>query len=114
MRVAVASKEGIGISEHFGHAKQFWIYDVEHGFCKLVEHRQVEHYCLGGTSNKSALHDILETIKDCEAVFVARIGEGPTQKLEAAGIVAVDEFAYESINSSLLEFAHNYTKLDTL
>ena len=39
IKVAVASKEGLGISEHFGHAKQFWIYEVTPEKCCLLEKR---------------------------------------------------------------------------
>ena len=104
MKLAVASKEGLGISEHFGHAKRFWIYQVGSGKCELLDIRQVEHYCLGGTSNSSALSGILESIKDCHAVFVAKIGDGPIKKLQNIGVEANQEYAYEEIEPSLLEY----------
>lgn len=110
IRVAVATKEGRAISEHFGHAKLFYIYDVKASQCLLVEQRHVEHYCLGGHSDKSALAGILETISDCQAVFVAKIGDGPTEKLQARGIEAVAEYAWEDIEPSLLEFAATQTR----
>lgn len=105
MKLAVASKEGMGISEHFGHAKQFWIYEVSDGACDLLEKRQVEHYCLGQQSSKTAMAGILETVKDCQAVFVAKIGDGPTEKLAAIGVQAVSDYAYEAIEASLLDYA---------
>ncbi len=105
VRVAVATKEGRAISEHFGHAKLFYIYDVSTDQCQLVEQRHVDHYCLGGHSDKSALAGILETISDCQAVFVAKIGDGPTEKLAARGIEAVAEYAWEEIEPALLAYA---------
>lgn len=105
VRVAVATKEGRAISEHFGHAKLFYIYDVQADQCQLLEQRQVAHYCLGGHSDKSALAGILETIRDCQAVFVAKIGDGPTEKLAARGIEAVADYAWEEIEPSLLAYA---------
>lgn len=104
MRIAIATKEGLAISEHFGHARRFAIYDVSEGACRLVEQREVSHYCLGGTSDKNALAGILETIKDCQAVFVARIGDGPVEKLQARGIEAVSDYAWEEIEPSLLDY----------
>lgn len=104
VRYAVASKEGVSVSEHFGHAKVFYIYDVSDNECRLVERREVSHFCLGGHSDKSALVNILETIKDCSAVFVAKIGDGPTEKLAARGIAAVSEYAWEEIEHSLLSY----------
>lgn len=103
-RYAVASKEGQAISEHFGHAKKFFVYEVDADSCQLLESREVSHYCLGGHSDKSALSGIMETIKDCSAVFVAKIGDGPTEKLEKVGITAVADYAWEAIEPSLLDY----------
>ena len=104
MRIAVATKEGLAVSEHFGHAKQFWIYEVAQGSCSLLEQRQVEHYCLGNHSSKTAMAGILEAVKDCHAVFVAKIGDGPTQKLNAIGVKAVSDYAWEEIEPALLNY----------
>lgn len=105
LRVAVASKDGIAISEHFGHAKKFYVYDVSPENCNFLEKRIVDHYCLGGHSDKNAMVGILETIKDCAAVFVAMIGEGPTDKLAARGIKPVTDYTWEEIETSLLDYA---------
>ncbi|MGR9044258.1 MAG: NifB/NifX family molybdenum-iron cluster-binding protein [Gammaproteobacteria bacterium] len=104
VKLAVASQEGKAISEHFGHAKRFWIYEVSLDQCRLLEKRDVEHYCLGNHSSKTAMAMILETIKDCHAVFVAKIGEGPTEKLNAIGVQAVAHYGYEAIEASLLDY----------
>jgi len=104
-RVAVASKHGLSIDEHFGHAKRFWIYEVAGDTFKLLEKRQVEHYCLGGSSSKTAMSGILEAVRDCHAAFVAKIGNGPTEKLARIGVEAVDQYAYEPIGESLLDYA---------
>lgn len=103
-RLAVASKHGLSIDEHFGHAKQFWIYQFVGDTPKLLEKREVEHYCLGGTSSKTAMSGILEAIKDCDAVFVAKIGDGPIEKLAKIGVEAVDQYAYEAIEESLADY----------
>ena len=105
MRVAVATKEGIVVSEHFGHAKAFNVYDLTASGCRLVERRVVRHYCLGGSSDKTAMAEILDTIQDCAAVFVAKIGDGPVEKLAARGITAVPDYAWEEIEQSLLDYA---------
>jgi hypothetical protein len=47
---------------------------------------------------------ILEAIKDCHAVFVANIGDGPTEKLAAIGVRSVSHYAYEAIEDSLLDY----------
>jgi predicted Fe-Mo cluster-binding NifX family protein len=106
MKIAVASKEGMAVSEHFGHAKQFLIYEVDANRCALLEKREVEHYCLGQQSSKTAMAGILEAIKDCRAVLVAKIGDGPTEKLAAIGVEAVSDYAYEAIEASVLNYAN--------
>lgn len=105
MRVAVATKEGLAVSEHFGHTRAFHIYELAAGGCRLLEQRQVLHYCLGGSSDKTAMADILDTIQDCQAVFVAKIGDGPTDKLAARGITAVSDYAWEEIEPALRDYA---------
>ncbi len=101
MQVAVASREGMAISEHFGHARQFWIYQVDGQGATLLEQRQVEHYCLGNSANQSAMSGILEAVRDCKAVFVAKIGDGPRDKLAAIGVAAVDDYPYAEIDDAL-------------
>ncbi|MCQ8104745.1 dinitrogenase iron-molybdenum cofactor biosynthesis protein [Methylomonas sp. SURF-2] len=103
--VAVASKEGMAISEHFGHAKQFRIYQADPEQCRYIETREVAHYCLGQQGDQAAMAGILEAIKDCHAVFVAKIGDGPTERLNNIGVRAVAEYAYEAIEASLLAYA---------
>ena len=105
LRIAVASKEGQAVSEHFGHARLFHIYDVDKDHCTFIEKRDVDHYCLGGHSDKNALAGILEAVSDCQSVFVAKIGDGPTDKLNARGIEAVSDYAWEEIEPSLLDYA---------
>lgn len=108
IRVAVATKENVAVSEHFGHARAFAIYDLKSDSCNLVEKRDVHHYCLGGSSDKSAMADILETIKDCKAVFVAKIGDGPTEKLATRGITAISDYAWEEIEPALKDYASQF------
>ena len=112
IRVAVATKEGVVVSEHFGHAKAFHVYDLSADTCRLVEQRQVRHYCLGGSSDNTAMAEILETIQDCAAVFVAKIGDGPTEKLTNIGVRAVSEYAYEAVEESLLDYAGKQSARD--
>jgi predicted Fe-Mo cluster-binding NifX family protein len=104
LKLAVASKEGLAVSEHFGHATRFWIYEVSPGNCRLLEQRDVAHYCHGNRGSSSAMEQILATIQDCQAVLVARIGDGPTQKLAAIGIQAVTDYAYQGIEGALLDY----------
>ncbi len=101
LQVAVASKTGAVIDEHFGHAKRFHIYTLDIQGAHLLEEREVEHYCLGGHGDQSALSKILNTIADCDAVFVARVGDGPADKLLARGVEPVTDHPWEEIEPAL-------------
>lgn len=104
VRLAVASKDGIAINEHFGHARQFLVYNAAIDCCTLQETREVAHYCLGQHADESAMGGILAAIADCHAVFVARIGDGPIDKVHAIGVRAVSAYAYAEIGESLRDY----------
>lgn len=110
--VAVASKSGIAIDLHFGHATRFHIYqlDVAEGgeiLPLLIAEREVDNYCHGQTGNQSAMQKILATINDCDAVFCAKVGDGPIEKLARIGVTAVTEYAYLEITESVQAWAQD-------
>jgi nitrogen fixation protein NifB len=108
--IAVATKGGERINEHFGHAKEFQIYEVSHKGAKFVGHRRVDLYCEGGSGDEDALDPIINAINDCVAVFVAKIGGCPKKSLEAAGIDPVDHYAFEYIEESALNYFAAYVE----
>lgn len=112
MKVAVASKDGISINQHFGHARIFWIFLITPHSCEFIEQRQVDNYCHGQTGDATAMQEILRTIDDCEAVFVAKIGDGPVEKLSNIGVHSVEEYAYLGIRDSLLAYAEERMQVD--
>ncbi|WP_434084443.1 radical SAM protein [Lacrimispora xylanisolvens] len=48
LRFAVASKSGVVVDTHFGHAKEFYLYDYRNGEVRFAGKRNVEQYCQGG------------------------------------------------------------------
>jgi nitrogen fixation protein NifB len=133
--VAVATRGGGRINQHFGHASEFQIYELSGMGAKFVGHRKVGaptryrtasgaggapglpapadefagdddrqavNYCQGGWGEEEVLEDVTTAIKDCTAVFVARIGPCPRKDLAAAGLEVVDGFAHEYIEPSLI------------
>ena len=105
IKIAVASKDGISINLHFGHATHFVIYQVDDSGCQQLDSREVSNYCLGEHADADAMTQIMHTISDCQAIMVAKIGDGPTQKLKAIGIEATGDYAYQAIEESLLDYA---------
>jgi nitrogen fixation protein NifB len=106
--VAVATKGGGRINEHFGHATEFQIYELSASGAKFVGHRRVDLYCQGGFGEEDNLVTVVRAINDCTAVFVAKIGGCPKGDLQAAGIEPVDQFAHEFIEQSAITYFRSY------
>ncbi len=108
--VAVATRGDGRVNEHFGHAHEFQVHEVSAAGTRFVGHRRVDHYCQGGYGDDDTLPSVVTAINDCHAVFVAKIGRCPKDELAAAGIAAVDAFAHEFIEASLLDWFADYAR----
>lgn len=89
MLIAVASKDGKEINQHFGHAERFLIYDVENGDARLVDERTVERYCSYDPEHPlrgHLLRNIADALAGCRAVVTAQMGEHPKAELEKLGV----------------------------
>jgi nitrogen fixation protein NifB len=106
--VAVATKGSGLINEHFGHAKEFQVYELSMSGGRALGARRIDHYCKGGYGEQSSLSSIINTINDCHAVFVAKIGGRPSSELLKAGIEPVDRYAYEFIEKSVIAWFKSY------
>jgi nitrogen fixation protein NifB len=106
--IAVATKGSGRINEHFGHAKEFQVYELSTAGAKFVGHRRVDLYCKGGYGEEDSLETIIRAINDCAAVFVAKIGGCPRDTLKAAGIEPVDKYALEFIEQSAIAYFREY------
>ena len=101
-RVAVATRGGGRVDQHFGHAREFLVYDVSPGGAKLAGVRKVASYCQGGDGDEDALSATLRALAGCEAVLVARVGRCPRDQLTAAGIEPVVDHAFEPIEAAVM------------
>ncbi|MBC7950674.1 MAG: nitrogenase cofactor biosynthesis protein NifB [Rhodospirillaceae bacterium] len=100
--VAIATKGGGRINQHFGHASEFQIYEVDAAGVRFVGHRKVENYCKGGWGDDDVLEDkVIPVLEGLDAVFVAKIGGCPKKDLAKAGIVAVDAYPFEYIETAI-------------
>ncbi|MEM1367695.1 MAG: nitrogenase cofactor biosynthesis protein NifB [Cyanobacteria bacterium P01_H01_bin.15] len=104
--VAIASKGGGLVNQHFGHAKEFMIYEVDAQEANFVSHRKVADYCQGGYGEEAALDGIINTIADCKAVFSAKVGPCPQKKLQKAGLIVVE--AYDVIETVARDFYNQH------
>lgn len=106
--VAVATKGSGLVNQHFGHAKEFQIYEVDGNEARFVSHRKIDHFCQGGYGEDATLDKIIEAIADCKAVLVSKIGECPKTKLQEVGIQTVE--SYDVIEKVALEFYQQWNK----
>jgi len=111
--VAVATKGGARINQHFGHAGEFQIYEVSASGARFVGHRKIDHYCAGGEEEEQAMPSILNALQGCTAVLVAKIGRCPQNELRAAGIEPIQDYAHQYIEASLLAWFQQYLERQT-
>ncbi len=104
--VAVATKGGGIVNQHFGHAKEFMIYEVDANEAKFVGHRKIDHYCQSGYGEDATLEKTIQAIADCKAIFVSKVGECPKAELREAGLEVVE--AYDVIEKVAREFYDRY------
>ncbi|MEA9391010.1 nitrogenase cofactor biosynthesis protein NifB [Acerihabitans sp. TG2] len=92
--VAVATRNGIAIDEHFGHVRRFQIYSVSAAGIISIGERFTPPFCTdknvceadNAREHEQRLTALVDLLGDMAAVFCARIGMGPWQQLEQAGI----------------------------
>ena len=91
MRIAAVSTDGIHIDEHFGKADRFLIYDIEEQL-SWVEDRTTEPLSNGDPDHSfdsTKFERVAAILKDCNKVYMTRIGEIPAAKLKDLGIEPV-------------------------
>ncbi|MCX8017771.1 MAG: nitrogenase cofactor biosynthesis protein NifB, partial [Rhodocyclaceae bacterium] len=106
--MAVAAKGGL-IAEHFGHAREFLVYEVTGAGAKLIGHRKTDLYCSGDDSCGEAvdvLGNTIRALQGCEVVLCAKIGYEPWGRLEAAGIMPNGEHPLEEIEPACVAVWH--------
>ena len=92
MLIAVTSKTGSEVDQHFGHAEKFRIFKYRKGDPVQVSVVEVEKYCSFDPDHPlrhAQLNGIVEALKDCKAVVTAMIGELPKQEMEKAGFKVI-------------------------
>jgi nitrogen fixation protein NifB len=103
--LAVATSGQGVINMHFGHAKEFLIYEASPNGVRFISHRKVDQYCEGDTScgdGESVLARTIRTLEGCEAVLCSKIGFEPWDTLEKAGITPNGEHAMEAIEEAVM------------
>ena len=107
-RVAVATKGGGLVDQHFGHAREFLVYDVAREGARLVGRRTTDTYCTGGDGDDDALDVAIRALADCDAVLVAKVGHCPRGQLAAAGIEPSTDQAFQPIEAAAIAWFEGF------
>jgi nitrogen fixation protein NifB len=99
--IAVATKGGGRINQHFGHATEFQIFEVDSKGVRFVTHRRCDNYCVGGYGEEEKLELVIKTLEGINTILCAKIGDCPREDLEAAGISAIQDYAYDYIETAV-------------
>ncbi len=102
--IAVATSGQGVINQHFGHAKEFLIYEASPNGVRFISHRKTELYCSGDDTcgdGESVLQRTIRTLEGCEAVLCSKVGYEPWEMLEKAGITPNGEHAMEVIEDAI-------------
>ncbi|MDR2184918.1 MAG: radical SAM protein [Treponema sp.] len=114
IRFAVSSKDGYLVNQHFGHARELYIYEHQNGQVNFIEKREVLRYCgdeKGCTDHEKLMLPILQAIHDCSCVIAMRIGEIPRLMLAEKGVKVY--MTYNYIVDAVREGARSFHTLET-
>jgi nitrogen fixation protein NifB len=103
--MAVATSGQGLINMHFGHAKEFLIYEASPEGVRFISHRKTDLYCSGDSScgdAETALQKTIRALEGCEAVLCSKVGYEPWEMLEQAGIAPNGEHAMEPIEQAVM------------
>lgn len=90
-KVAVATRGGDKVNQHFGHATEFMVYETDGISVKLLGIRKIQAYCHGkadcnGDKN-ATLQEIISILQDCQILLCSGIGDVPRASLNKAGVL---------------------------
>jgi predicted Fe-Mo cluster-binding NifX family protein len=109
LRVAVASSDGKFINQHFGHAEQFLIFDIDNeGNYEYLELRKNDPTCSGGNHTAGSMKNAVGVLDGVKVVLVAQIGPGASQNLLLNGIQSFSVPTY--IDEALEKLGASYAK----
>ena len=111
--VAIASKSGVLIDQHFGYAESFSIYRIDEYGIHVEPTREVAKFCSGieacdDDEQDDKMTGLLKSLEGCHHVLCSRIGMGPWQALSQQGISPSTDYAMVEIKDALTELQEKY------
>ncbi|WFR54774.1 NifB/NifX family molybdenum-iron cluster-binding protein [Anaerocolumna sp. AGMB13025] len=104
-RVAIGSRDGITITEHFGQCSRFYLADIsqEEDTVTLVGERITDSNVSWGNHQEERIREKIKALGDCQIVLVKQIGGQSEKLLNHYGIISLQY-------SGLIEEALNKVK----
>ncbi|WP_425457217.1 nitrogenase cofactor biosynthesis protein NifB [Blastochloris sulfoviridis] len=103
--VAVATRGGGRVNQHFGHAREFQLYRATpEGIAFMGLRRLEDAYCKDGEGEANILESIIAALQGVDLVLVGKIGDSPKGKLEGAGLNVSDEYAHDYIETAISDY----------
>jgi predicted Fe-Mo cluster-binding NifX family protein len=92
MRIAVVSRSGSAVDDHFGRAEGFLVYELSDGKLSFVARRSAKPLSTGDGGHgfdEERFRNVADVIKDCQRVYAVRTGDRPKEELKKRGIEAI-------------------------
>ncbi|MDD3306296.1 NifB/NifX family molybdenum-iron cluster-binding protein [uncultured Acetobacterium sp.] len=87
MRIAAVSSDGKLINQHFGQARDFYIFDIMNEGYKFLGIRTGKPFCSGGEHDDGELYNAVDLISDCDYLLAVQVGHGAQKELKNHGIM---------------------------
>lgn len=90
VRVAFAGDSENRRLEHFGHAQEFVVFDVDEHAAALVDARRSDAFCSAGPKGDAALAATTSLLSDCQVVISTAVGPCVQNALAASGLATLE------------------------
>ncbi|MDR0613226.1 MAG: hypothetical protein LBG45_07090 [Dysgonamonadaceae bacterium] len=103
-RIAIASSDGESVNQHFGQVRSLLIYEISDAGAEFVEDREINLASGEAAHTERNMNIFAETLSDCSAVFVRRIGAQSAKFLHERNIRTFEvDFTLNHIIATLLK-----------
>ncbi len=109
-RIAIGTKDGKYITEHFGQCRCFYIIDIEqkNDLVTFIEERDTGCRTHCGSHQDDRIRDKIRALKDCQIILVKQIGGQSEKLLNHNGIIPLQ---YQGlIEDALIKIKKFYKK----
>jgi nitrogen fixation protein NifB len=102
--VAVCTRGGGRVNQHFGHAREFQIYEVDGRGVRFSGLRRADNYCRGGWGEDDVLDEVVAALSGISAVLCSKVGRCPRDRMAEAGIPVLEDYAQDYIETAVAAF----------